>query len=225
MRISRDEALAMASAKKKLLTVRKGQGWLLCPYMPGAAYHSVHWLSEDRQSVQCEGEVDCPHHHRPLNRKVHVPCLVLKRPYRADSVGGLRFVQDLYHNSDWTPKIVELTGNCFKPLEEPSRPDQLGIAWRPGDKQNGTLYFKWIDAILRDVPAELAELTVAKILPGVIGGRYRDYEERSLDNSLEGRIKHNSNSRNDCNGSDDFDGVPPPLFGVPNGSQHRKAGG
>jgi len=194
MRISQEEALAVASAKKKLHTVRKGQAWVFCPYMPGATYHTVHWLSEDHCSVQCEGETDCPHHHRPINHKAHIPCLLFKKPYRADTVGGLKFPQDLYHNGDWVPKIIELTGNCFKPLQESSEPDQVGIAWRPGEKQNGTLYFKWLPAKLLNVPLELAELTVAKILPGVIGGRYRDYVNLTLTDDPNDRIKHNSNS-------------------------------
>lgn len=201
MRIPKEMALQSANAAKKLLLVKKEQCWLFCPYMPGAAYHTVHWLHEDRQSVQCEGP-GCPHCPRGVNRKVHIPCLVHKRPYRIETVPTLDFPQGIRFDQHWTPKIIELTGNCFKALEEPSEPDQLAIAWRPGPRQNGPLFFKWVTGILRGVPAELAELDVNKILPGVIGGVYRDYAqltEADLTNNPTSRIKHNSNLKSDCN--------------------------
>jgi len=193
MRISKEEALEHANAAKKLHTVKKGQVWLFCPYMPGASYHSVHWDPSIKESVQCEGDkcIYCP---KTPNRKAHVPCMLFKRPYRLHEEPTLRFPQDIICDQHWTPKIIELTSNCLRPLNLPSDPDQLAIAWRPGEKTNGTLFFRWIEGHLKGVPAELAELDVAKILPGVIGGTYRDYQERTLDNELEGRIKHNSNS-------------------------------
>jgi len=224
MRISQDEAVNMASAAKKLHTVKKGQAWLFCPYVPGAAYHTVHWDPVEKQSYQCEGSkcTICP---KAPNRKIHVPSLLFKRPYRLHEVDGLAFPQDIICDSKhWTPKIVELTANCIKPFNLPSEPDQLALAWRPGEKQNGTLFFKWLVGRLKGVPEELAELSVAAILPGVIGGSYRDYEERSLDNSLDGRIKHNSNSRSDFNGCNDFDGTPPPEKFVDKIRTHLKGG-
>lgn len=194
MRISRDEALSAHDAAKKLLTCRQRQCWLFCPYVPGANYHSVHWLPDAKQSVQCDGK-DCRICPRPVNRKVHVPALVYKKPYPADAAESLGFPQDIRFNVDWRAKIVELTGNCIKPFNCPSEPDQLAIAWRPGSHHKATLFFKWITGRLRDVPQILAELSVAKILPGVIGGRYvNDVYEVDLDIPDGSRIEHNSPS-------------------------------
>lgn len=210
MRITREEAHAWASAKKKLLTVKKGQAWLFAAYVPGAAYHAVHWDHIAQCSVQCDGPT-CTYCPRPVNRKLHVPAFVCKRPYRAEEVAGLKFPADILYRADhWGEKIVELTANCFAAFDVPSAPDQLGIAWRPGSKQNGTLFFKWLPIKLLQVPPELAALTVEKILPGVIGGRYVDAREvtPALDIPEGSRIKHNESYRRDADGnSDDGDGA------------------
>lgn len=191
MRITREEALAFASAKKKLLTVKKGQAWLFCPYMSAAAYHSVHWDHQAEQSVQCEGEgcTYCPH---PPNRKVHLPSLVCKKPYRIETVDSLKFPEGaFYHAAHWGDKIVELTAACFAALEAASQPNQLAIAWRPGPRRNGQVYFRWVEGVLKGIPPELEFLDVDKILPGVIGGTYRNsHQTVALDNSEGSRIKH-----------------------------------
>lgn len=203
MRISKEEALQGANAAKKLLTVKKRQAWLLCPYMPGAAYHTVHWDPVAKQSVQCEEE-NCPYCPQQPNRKVHIPCFVCKRPKPLDHVATMAYPQGIIFDQHWTTKIVELTANCFPALELPSEPDQLAVAWRPGERFNSPLFFKWIPGVLRGMPADLTELDVNKILPGVIGGTYRTHRVDTLDNSLTGRIKHNSNTK--FNDSDDCAG-------------------
>jgi hypothetical protein len=191
MRISREEALAFASAKKKLLTVKKGNAWLFAPYMPGAAYHSVHWDHEQKVSVQCEG-ASCSYCPKVPNKKVHIPSLVCKKPYRIETVDSLRFPQGIFYNSaHWGDKIVELTSGCFAALELPSEPNQLAIAWRPGPRQNGPLHFKWLEGTLKNIPEDLEELDVNKVLPGIIGGRYVDSGPLPLTEQPTGRIKHN----------------------------------
>lgn len=207
MRISKEEALEFASASKKLHLVKAGWVWLFCPYMPAAAYHSVHYMHEDGCSVQCDGPgcTICP---RRANKKVHIPSLVMKKPYRKDVLDSLKFPQDVHYDPrHWAQKIFELTANCFKPLEQPSQPNQLGVAWRQGDSRNSPLNFKWIPGILKGIPADLEDLSVDKILPGIIGGTYRNaHETTPLDNSADGRIKHkfpyqtDNDENNDCNG-------------------------
>lgn len=189
MRISKEEAHGSANAAKKLHTVKKRQAWLFCPYMPGAAYHTVHFDRSDNQSYQCEGE-NCRYCPSQPNRKVHIPCLLYKRPKLIEHVPTLAYPQDIRFEPSWVPKIIELTGNCFKALDEPSQPDQLAVAWRPGDRQNGPLHFRWVVGRLLDVPDDLADLDVNRILPGIIGGTYRTNAELALDNSEAGRIKH-----------------------------------
>jgi len=203
MRISKEEAHQGANAAKKLLTVKKRQAWLICPYMPGAAYHAVHWDPVSKQSIQCEEE-GCPFCPQQPNRKVHVPCFVCKRPKPLDHVPTMGFPQGLIFDGHWTIKIVELTANCFPALELPSEPDQLAVAWRPGERHNSPLFFKWIPGVLRGVPAEIAELDVDKILPGVIGGTYRTHQKLTLTEDQSGRIKHNSNNKS--NGFADYAG-------------------
>lgn len=190
MRITKEEALTMGCAGKKLHTVKKGQAWLFCPFIPGAGYHSVHWDHVAKLSVQCEGP-GCQRCPQPVNRKVHIPCLLYKRPYAIGTVPEMRFPQNIAFNAEsWRPKVIELTANCFMALEQPSAPDQLAVAWRPGDKQNGPLHFRWVEGKLGGVPDELAELDINSILPGVIGGTYRDRADVDLDKSSQGRIKH-----------------------------------
>lgn len=191
MRISREEALAFASVKKKLHVIKKGQAWLFAPYMEQAAYHSVHWLHDQHVSVQCDGPT-CKYCPQKTTQKVHVPAFVCKKPYLPEAAEGLKFPQGVYFNSaHWGTKIVELTSNCFAALNQDSKPMQLAVAWRPGNRNNGPLFFKWIDGILREVPNDLEELDVDKVLPGIIGGRYVGGGPVPLDNPPPGRIKHN----------------------------------
>lgn len=191
MRISKDEAMAAATATKKLLTVRKGQCWLFAPYMPGASYHAVHWDSLAKQSVQCE-EANCRYCPAKANPKVHLPAIVRKQPMRAESAESVKFPDGAHYRADlFSTKIVELTKNCFEALDVPSEPNELAIAWRPGNSQNGPLFFRWLRVILKGVPDDLQFLQVNDILPGVIGGTYRTHQEVTIDNSATGRIKHN----------------------------------
>jgi len=192
MRISREDALRAAAASKKLLTVRKGQAWLLCPYKPNVTYHAVHWDHEQRVSVQCEGK-NCKYCPKRANPKLHVPALVLKKPFHADRADGYRFpAGEFFQEKNWAAKIVELTQNCFEAFDQESKPDELLLAWRPGEKQNGPMFCRWLKTVLKGVPSHLADLKVSDILPGVIGGTYRDaVEQVPLDNSEHARIKHN----------------------------------
>jgi len=192
MRISREEALASCGAAKKLLNVRKGQAWLICPYKPHVTYHAVHWDHEQKASVQCEGK-KCTYCPRKANPKIHVPALVLKKPFHASMAEGYRFPEGEYFQElRWGTKIVELTQSCFDVFDQESQPDELLLAWRPGERQNGRLFCRWLKTCLKGVPSHLADLKVTDILPGVIGGTYRDaVEEVALDNSEHSRIKHN----------------------------------
>jgi len=197
MRISKDEALQGANAAKKLHVVKKRQCWLFCPYMPGAAYHTVHWDHHAKQSVQCEGD-NCTYCPSKPNRKVHLPCLLYKRPKPIEHAETLNFPQDILCDGHWTPKIIELTSNCFAAIDQPFEEDQLAIAWRPGPNQNSPLFFRWIQGHLRNVPPELADLDINKILPGVIGGTYRTHNDLTLTEGPISSIKHNSNDKSLC---------------------------
>lgn len=190
MRMTEEQANYTADAAKKLQLVKKGYAWLFMPHKPGATYHSVHWVSDDRQSVQCEGK-DCPYCPRKPNPKVHVPCLLYRKWCKADKVDAPVPTTFEYTPELWRPMIIELTKNCFTAFKAHSEPGQLGIAFRPGPMQNGKLYFKWLDSFLQGVPASLEHVTVQQVLPGVIGGTYRDYVDQTLTDDPDNPIKHN----------------------------------
>lgn len=227
MFLSEAEAMELAKARHKLKTCYAGQGWVICPYRPGATFSDGHWVPPPvKRWLSCDGEI-CQHHHLPIIVKAHVPCLVVKKPYRAKDCPVMALDKELgFRAENWSQKIFELTAACLPAFAKPSAPDQLAIVYRDSDARNGEVSFRWLDSFLRGVPPSIAHFEVKQMLPAIIGGKLRNaVVQTPLDKPHATGIAHNSNSRNDCNGSDDFDGVPPPLFGVPNGSQHRKAGG
>jgi len=194
MFISKDEAVSMAQARHKVKTCRAGQGWLICPYMPGARYSKVHYVPELEKSVQCDDDA-CHYHYLPLVSKAHVPALVNKKPQTiVQCEAGALEAEVLFRGEHWSARIVEITAGCLKYLLQDSRPDQLAVVYRKGPRNNGPLSFKWLDSVLKGVPPHIASMAVEEILPAVIYGQYRNAAEVALDNSVEGPIKHKINS-------------------------------
>lgn len=195
MFISKEEAMAAASGRHKLKTCRAGQGWLICPYVPGAVYSNGHWVPQPiKRWMMCNGEF-CSYHHLPLIVKAHVPALVSKRALRIPEAEKMSLEKELvFRGEHWGQKIVEITAGCFPTFDRDSKPDQLAIIWRPGPANNGPLSFRWLDTTLREVPQSLAHFNVKDILPAIMHGEIVLDSEPTLTEGMSSRIKHNSNS-------------------------------
>jgi len=225
MFISKDEAVMASKSRHKLKVCRVGQGWLCCPYVPGAIYSQGHWVPPPvSRWLQC-GKV-CQYHYLPVITKAHVPALCGKRPQTIEQSKHCGFEEELVYRPDnWLQKIVEITAGCFEAFHQESKPDQLAVVYREGPARNGPLTFRWLTTALRGAPASLAHFDIQSALPAIIHGELAyAVDTTPLDNPSDPRIKHNSNSRNDFNGCNDFDGTPPPEKFVDKIRTHLKGG-
>lgn len=196
---SREEAQAIHDARHRLRTCKAGQGWVFCPYVPGATYCKGHYVHESRGWEFCTGEGQCSHHHLRLISKLHVPALVAAAVIPASTAEKYDCDDVVFRADKWQAKIVELTAGCIETFNQDSKPDQLAVTWRAAGRNNNPLHMRWLRGCLKGVPKQLRELSIEDTLPAIIHGKVAVGRTVELDNSLPGPIKHNSNLKSDCN--------------------------
>lgn len=203
MFVSPEEALAVQEARHRLRCTKAGFGWLFCPYTPGACFSIGHYVRDNQGWEQCPGALTCRNHHLRQITKVHVPALVAHEFLRPEKCEGFELEDCItFKPHAWGQKIVELTSGVIPIFCQPSRPDQLALVWRPTGKSNGPLKLRWLNTIMKGVPAGLADMNIKDMLPAIIHGEVRPSAVVSeLDKPDPCGIKHKIYSQKDCNDS------------------------